>query len=47
MNTHNSNTAATTSKKAYVKPALKKIGSVAQLTLKGGSQTDSFSNFTP
>ncbi len=33
-------------KKAYVKPALKKIGSVAKLTLKAGSQTDTLSSFS-
>jgi len=33
-------------KKAYIKPALKKIGSVTELTLKGGSQTDTMQNFT-
>lgn len=34
-------------KKAYAKPTLKKIGSVARLTLKGGSQADAFSTYTP
>lgn len=33
-------------KKAYVKPGLKKIGSVARLTLKGGSQADAFSTYS-
>lgn len=33
-------------KKAYIKPALKKIGSVAKLTLKGGSLSDTLTNYT-
>lgn len=48
MNAHiPSNTAIPGRKKAYAKPTLKKIGSVARLTLKGGSQADALSNFTP
>ena len=47
MNAHTSKNATTPSgKKSYVKPTLKKIGSVTKLTLKGGSQTDAFSNFS-
>ncbi|MFB9294256.1 hypothetical protein [Persicitalea jodogahamensis] len=38
--------AARNAKKQYVKPVLKTIGSVSELTLKGGSQTDAFSNFS-
>jgi len=34
-------------KKAYIKPALKKIGSVAKLTLKGGSLADVNQTFKP
>ena len=33
-------------KKAYVKPGLKKIGTVAKLTLKGGSQPDAANGYT-
>ncbi|MPR35170.1 lasso RiPP family leader peptide-containing protein [Salmonirosea aquatica] len=48
MNAYTSKNATTPGgKKSYVKPTLKKIGSVARLTLKGGSQTDAFSTYTP
>ena len=47
MKAYTSNNATTPGgKKSYVKPTLKKIGSVARLTLKGGSRTDAFSNFS-
>lgn len=47
MNSDNTKrSAAPSTKKAYVKPVLKTIGCVTELTLKGGSQTDAFSNFT-
>jgi hypothetical protein len=47
MNAYTSNNATTPGgKKSYIKPTLKKIGSVAKLTLKGGSQADAFSNFS-
>ncbi len=39
-------TAAQNTKKPYVKPTLKTIGCVTELTLKGGSQTDAMTNFT-
>jgi len=39
--------AAQNTKKPYVKPVLKTIGSVTELTLKGGSQPDALTNFTP
>ncbi len=38
--------AAQITKKPYVTPVLKTIGSVTELTLKGGSQADAMSNFT-
>ena len=48
MNAYTSKTQTTAGgKKAYVKPGLRKIGSVTKLTLKAGSQTDAFSSYTP
>ena len=48
MNAYTSkNATAPGGKKKYVKPGLRKIGSVTKLTLKGGSQTDAFSTYTP
>jgi hypothetical protein len=32
-------------KRTYIKPKMKKLGSVKQLTLKSGSNTDGFGNF--
>ena len=47
MNAYTSKTQTTAGgKKTYVKPGLRKIGSVARLTLKGGSKTDAFSSFS-
>ncbi len=47
MNSNNTkHSAAQNTKKLYVKPVLKTIGSVRELTLKGGSQVDAFTNFT-
>ena len=40
------NATAPGGKKAYVKPGLRKIGSVTRLTLKAGSQTDAFSSYS-
>ncbi len=39
-------TAAQNAKKPYVKPVLRTIGSVTELTLKGGSQADAMNGFT-
>lgn len=48
MNAYNSNNQTTPGgKKSYVKPSLKKIGSVTRLTLKGGSQADTLSTYNP
>lgn len=47
MNSDNTKrSAAQNAKKTYVKPVLRTIGSVTELTLKGGSQTDAMTNFT-
>lgn len=46
MNSNNTKrSTAQNTKKTYVKPTLKTIGCVTELTLKGGSQADAFSNF--
>ena len=46
MNSNNTKrSAAQNTKKIYVKPVLKTIGSVTELTLKAGSQADAFSSF--
>lgn len=48
MNAYTTNNATTPSgKKPYIKPTLKKIGSVTKLTLKGGSLADAFATYTP
>ena len=47
MNAYTTNNATIPGvKKAYVKPGLKKIGTVAKLTLKGGSQPDAANGYT-
>ncbi|WP_165933441.1 hypothetical protein [Arundinibacter roseus] len=51
MNAYTTNTpvafALKNSKKSYHKPSLVHRGTVARLTLKAGSSTDAFTNFTP